>query len=56
MWDLTRVIPACAITGEAAGTAAACWKDFGTVDIPVLQNMLREAGGKVFLKEFPWSE
>ena len=22
-WDITRVIPACAVTGEAAGTAAA---------------------------------
>ncbi|MBO4220476.1 MAG: FAD-dependent oxidoreductase [Clostridia bacterium] len=28
MWDITRVIPCCAVTGEAAGTAAALFDDF----------------------------
>lgn len=47
-WDITRVIPACAVTGEAAGTAAAISvineKDFCDLDIANLQNQLIKQG------------
>lgn len=43
-WDVTRVIPTCAATGEAAGLAAAMWAQTGTVDVPALQNRLKAAG------------
>ena len=43
-WDVTRVIPTCAATGEAAGLAAAMWAQTGTVDVPALQNSLKAAG------------
>ena len=43
-WDVTRVIPTCAATGEAAGLAAAMWAQAGTVDVPALQNSLKAAG------------
>lgn len=46
-WDITRAIPVCAVTGEAAGTAAAMLKQkkvtaFDKLDIPALQQRLRE--------------
>lgn len=44
MWDVTRVIPACAVTGEAAGLAAAMTDDFIAIDICELQSKLRENG------------
>lgn len=40
MWDLTRVIPACAVTGQAAGTAAAFGVDFEEVNMAKLQEKL----------------
>lgn len=40
MWDLTRVIPACAVTGQAIGTAAAFGVNFEDVDICALQQKL----------------
>jgi hypothetical protein len=40
MWDITRVIPPCAVTGEAAGTAASIGSDFTTLDINELQKRL----------------
>lgn len=40
MWDLTRVIPCCSVTGQAAGTAAAFGTDFELVDINKLQQKL----------------
>lgn len=40
MWDVMRVIPCCAVTGEAAGTAAAMTDDFSTLDIAALQAKL----------------
>lgn len=43
-WDVTRVIPTCAATGEAAGLAAAMWAQTGAVDVPALQNRLKAAG------------
>jgi hypothetical protein len=46
-WDIIRAIPTCAVTGEAAGTAAAALKQedktaFAQLDIPRLQRQLRE--------------
>ena len=40
MWDITRVIPPCAVTGEAAGTAAAIGNDFTKTSIFELQERL----------------
>ena len=51
MWDITRVIPGCAVTGEAAGTAAALGSDFPGLDTAVLQQRLRAGGVKLHLKE-----
>jgi hypothetical protein len=47
MWDITRVIPPCAVTGEAAGTAAALTNDFTNINIAELQERLIAAGGKL---------
>ena len=44
MWDITRVIPVCAVSGEAAGTAAAMTDNFKTLDISELQATLKERG------------
>ncbi len=44
MWDIMRVIPCCAVTGEAAGTAAAMTDDFSTLDVCELQKRLVENG------------
>ncbi len=51
MWDITRVIPGCAVTGEAAGTAAALAEDFNTIDVAALQAKLREGGVKLHTEE-----
>jgi hypothetical protein len=40
MWDISRVIPACAVTGQAAGTAAAMADDFANLEVARLQNEL----------------
>ncbi len=47
MWDITRVIPVCAVSGEAAGTAAAMTDDFDKINIKKLQNILKENGVKL---------
>ncbi len=44
LWDVMRVIPCCAVTGQAAGTAAAMTDDFSNLDITLLQNKLRQNG------------
>lgn len=44
MWDIMRVIPCCAVTGQAAGTAAAMTDDFSKLDINALQEVLRNNG------------
>lgn len=44
MWDIMRVIPCCAVTGEAAGTAAAMSDDFAALDVKELQRNLIKAG------------
>jgi len=37
-----RVIPCCAVTGQAAGVAAAMTDDFPALDVSALQQKLRE--------------
>ena len=44
LWDVMRVIPCCAVTGQAAGVAAAMTDDFSTLDMAILQQKLRENG------------
>ncbi len=51
MWDLMRVIPCCAVTGEAAGVAAAMTDDFTTLDVKELQAKLVDAGVKLHEKD-----
>ena len=46
-WDITRVIPVCSLSGEAAGTAATLGRDFPDVDVAQLQAALRKNGVKV---------
>ncbi len=46
-WDIVRVIPACAVTGEAAGAASAMLarhqaKSFCKLDVPALQTLLKK--------------
>lgn len=44
MWDISRVIPCCAVTGEAAGVAASIGCDFTRIDLSDVQDALRENG------------
>lgn len=44
MWDIMRVIPCCAVTGEAAGVAASLTDDFSALDIRELQKILLSRG------------
>ena len=44
MWDIMRVIPCCAVTGQAAGTAAAVTDDFTTLNVKELQKLLTDSG------------
>ena len=47
MWNVTRVIPVCAVSGEAAGAAAAMCSDFTAIDISKLQSHLESQGVKL---------
>ena len=47
MWDITRVIPACAVTGQAAGTAATITDSFMELDIAHLQKDLIQNGVQI---------
>ena len=47
MWNVTRVIPPCAVSGQAAGTAAALGNDFTRTDISALQAALEQDGVKL---------
>ena len=51
MWDITRVIPDCAVTGEAAGIAAAMTDDLDTLDVTALQRELVARGVKLHLED-----
>lgn len=51
LWDVMRVIPCCAVTGEAAGTVAALTSDFAALDVKLLQNELMKNGVKLHLEE-----
>lgn len=51
MWEITRVIPPCAVTGEAAGIAASMSDDFIDFDVKSLQDKLRENGVKIHIEE-----
>lgn len=53
MWDVTRVIPVCAVSGEAAGAAAAICSDFSKIDIKKLQGILTDRGVRLhnFIEE-----
>ncbi len=44
LWDVMRVIPCCAVTGQAAGTAAALTDDFTSLDVATLQTKLENNG------------
>ena len=44
LWEIMRVIPCCAVTGQAAGVAAAMTDDFSTLDVSTLQQKLTEKG------------
>ena len=47
MWENSRVIPYCAVTGEIVGTAAAMFSDFHSADVKELQDKLRQNGLKI---------
>ena len=49
MWDITRVIPPCAVTGQAAGAAAALGSDFTKLSVAELQESLVRQGVKLHL-------
>ena len=53
MWDITRVIPGCCITGQAAGEAAALAMDGDArkLEISLLQASMREHGVRVHINE-----
>ncbi len=51
LWDAMRVIPCCAVTGQAAGTAAAMTHDFSTLDVTALQEKLRAGGVRLHVGE-----
>lgn len=44
LWDVMRVIPCCAVTGQAAGTAAAMTDDFPNFEVKLLQEQLKSDG------------
>ena len=51
MWNLTRVIPVCVVSGQAAGTAFGIGKDVDSLDITQLQTMLKKAGVRLYPRE-----
>ena len=51
MWDIMRVIPCCAVTGQAAGTAAAMTDDFSALDVKELQKKKKNDGVVLHEKE-----
>lgn len=51
MWDITRVIPTGAVTGQAAGLMLAMNADVSKVSVADLQNALRRNGVKIHIGE-----
>lgn len=51
MWDITRVIPVCAVTGEAAGVIAAMYDDTDKIEVKKVQNELISRGVKLHLDD-----
>ena len=51
IWEITRVIPVCAVSGEAAGVAAAIYNDYDKVNISALQTELKAREVKIHLEE-----
>lgn len=51
LWEITRVIPVCAVTGEACGVAAAMTDDLTALDVKELQRALKENGVKLHIDE-----
>lgn len=49
MWDVTRVIPVCAVSGQAVGTAATLGTDFDEIDLSLLQEKLMSDGVKLHM-------
>ena len=54
-WEIMRFIPACVLTGQAAGTAAALAAKAGStvqaLDVPALQETLAAAGVKLHMDD-----
>ncbi len=44
LWDISRVIPVCVVTGEAAGIAASISNDFASLDVTEVQKILSGRG------------
>ena len=51
MWEIARVIPCCAVMGEAAGLAAAMSSDFTALNVKELQDALYSRGVKLHTNE-----
>lgn len=51
MWDIMRVIPCCAVTGQAAGTAAGMTDGFSALEVKKLQKTLKKSGVVIHEKE-----
>ena len=51
LWDVMRVIPCCAVTGEAAGLAAAITDDITAFGVETLQSELVKRGVKLHESE-----
>ena len=51
MWDITRVIPVCAQSGEAAGVIAAIYDDNNKIKVRNVQKILAARGVKLHLSE-----
>lgn len=51
MWDITRVIPVCAVSGEAAGVLAALSSDFSNIYVRDVQSVLSDRNIPLHLNE-----
>lgn len=51
MWDITRVIPTGAVTGQAAGVILTLGDDISKIDVAELQQVLREQNVKLHVEE-----